>query len=72
MEEIDLGGCKDGVGVSLAEELFEAAARQVGEKQGGSTYSDLLRFVNLSCSLCETHATLWTEMANGPLRRLMR
>ena len=34
LEEVDLGGCKDGVGVSLAEELFEAAARQVDENQG--------------------------------------
>ena len=32
--EVDLGGCRDGVGVSLAEELFEAAARQVGDEQG--------------------------------------
>ena len=58
MEEVDLGGCKDGVGVSLAEELFEAAARQVGEKQGGSTHSDLLRCVHQltvrdSCNLME-------------------
>ena len=40
LEEVDLGGCKDGVGVSLAEELFEAAARQVDENQGRE--SDLL------------------------------
>ena len=40
LEEVDLGGCKDGIGVSLAEELFEAAARQVDENQGCE--SDLL------------------------------
>ena len=50
LEEVDLG--REGVpggGVSLAEELFEAAARQVGERQGGDIQICCKSFVVSCC-----------------------
>ena len=60
-EEVDLG--REGVsggGVSLAEELFEAAARQVGERQGGKIQI-YCTAISVTLSPCENHATFENE-----------